>query len=77
MQLLHVLALPDLLLSEPQVLFHSSLFLRNLPLVLDQILWYFSKLRLQCPPAAIGSSYTKPCLVMPDYLLIRKTCHRV
>ncbi len=39
-----------LLLAEPDVLFHTSLLLSNLLLVLDQVLRHLPKFRLQSPP---------------------------
>ena len=73
-----------LLLAEPDVLFHTSLLLSNLLLVLDQVLRHLPKFRLQSPPdkshEVIGSALlqlTKPkvqCTV--QWLWSVETCSK-
>jgi len=47
----HMARVLHLLLTEPDVLFHTSLLISNLLLVLDQVLRHLPKFRLQSPPA--------------------------
>ncbi len=76
----HMACVLYLLLAEPDVLFHTSLLLSYLLLVLDQVLRHLPKLRLQSPPdephKLIGSGILQLTQLKAQliYRLMMKVC---